>query len=288
LVGAWPLQPMGPEAYGSFCGRIHGYMEKAIHEAKVHTSWTNPSYVYDQAVQDFVAAALDRTAPNAFLDDFIPFQERLAQYGLFTALSQLLLKITAPGIPDFYQGTELWDFSLVDPDNRRPVDYESRRAMLAALQQAREEHPQDRAQWVYGLSQHAKDGRLKLFAMMTTLEHRRLQGDLYERGDYLPLETGGTKKQHLCAFARVHDDQAVVTVVPRFLATLTGDATHAPLGDSTWEDSWIAVPPWPTLASFRHVLTGEVFAAESLHGRRVLQAGKVFRHCPIALLERMP
>lgn len=287
LLGAWPLQPMEADAYRIFCSRMQRYMEKAIHEAKVHTSWINPSFVYDQAVQDFVAATLDRTAPNAFLEDFLPFQERLAHYGLFGALSQLLVKMTAPGIPDFYQGTELWDFSLVDPDNRRPVDYGIRSVMLNDLRRAMEAPETSRAEWVRALAEDAQDGRLKLFTIMATLEYRRLHAALYERGDYLPLETGGTKKQHLCAFARVHEDGAVMTVVPRFLATLMSQATHPPLGPPTWEDTWVAVPPWPTLARFRHVLTGEVFGAESVQGRRVLQAAKIFQYCPIGLLERI-
>jgi (1->4)-alpha-D-glucan 1-alpha-D-glucosylmutase len=122
---------------------------------------------------------------------------------------------------------------------------------------------------------------------MATLEYRRLHAALFERGDYLPLETGGTKKQHLCAFARVHEEEAVVTVVPRFLATLMPQSIHSPLGSSIWEDSWVAVPPWPTLATYRHVLTGEVLAVESVQGRRVLQAAKIFQHCPTGLLERL-
>ncbi|MBD0315655.1 MAG: malto-oligosyltrehalose synthase [Nitrospiraceae bacterium] len=286
LVGAWPLQPMDEEAYRVFCGRIQRYMEKAIHEAKVNTSWVNPSFVYDQAMQDFVGAALDRTAPNAFLEDFLPFQVRLAHCGLFGALSQLLLKMTAPGIPDFYQGTELWDFSLVDPDNRRPVDYKTRHLMLNDLRRAMDTPETVRPEWVHALANEARDGRLKLFTMMATLEYRRVHTALFERGDYVPLETGGAQKQHLCAFARVHETEAVVTVVPRFLYTLMPEATHPPLGSSTWEDSWVAVPPWPTLATFQHVLTGEVVASESVQGRRVLQASKIFEHCPLGLLER--
>jgi (1->4)-alpha-D-glucan 1-alpha-D-glucosylmutase len=287
LVGAWPLEPMGDEAYRAFCGRIHRYMEKAIHEAKMHTSWVNPSYVYDQAMQDFVAAALDRSRPNPFLDDFLPFQQRLALDGLFTGLSQLLIKMTAPGVPDFYQGTELWDFSLVDPDNRRPVDYGVRKAMLQDLQRAMEEQGMPRGEWVQRLADEARDGRLKLLTIMITLHYRRMQSALFERGDYLPLESGGAKKQHLCAFGRVHEESAVMTVVPRFLATLKAEAARPPLGAETWEDSWVAVPPWPTLATFRHVLTGEVLVAESVQGRRVLPAAKIFQHCPVALLERL-
>ncbi len=123
LIGAWPLEAMGDDAYQEFCGRIQRYMQKAVHEAKAHTSWVNPSPAYDQSVQNFVEAVMERTPSNRFLEDFLPFQERVARYGLYNSLGQLLLKITAPGVPDFYQGTELWSFHLVDPDNRCPVDY---------------------------------------------------------------------------------------------------------------------------------------------------------------------
>ncbi|HZS11212.1 MAG TPA: malto-oligosyltrehalose synthase, partial [Nitrospirales bacterium] len=130
LIGAWPLS--GPEglsdaAYREFTDRIQAYISKALHEAKIHTSWVEPNQAYDLAVQKFIEAVLDRTRPNPFLDSLRSFQETVAQYGMWTSLAQVLVKLTAPGVPDLYQGTELWDFSLVDPDNRRPVDYSVRR-----------------------------------------------------------------------------------------------------------------------------------------------------------------
>jgi len=286
LIGAWPLDSLGDEEYRTFCGRIQRYMEKAIREAKVHTSWVNPNQTYDQAVQEFVQGALDRSSTNPFLEDFLPFQERIAHYGLFTGLAQLLLKMTASGVPDFYQGTELWSLVLVDPDNRGPVDYGLRAHLLDDLRHMMEAQNTERAQWVHGLSEQARDGRMKLYTTMAGLAFRKAHAALFQHGDYLPLECGGRKKQHLCAFARVHDQEAAVIVVPRLLATLTQDTKSPPLGP-VWEDSWIAVPPWPTLGSYRHVLTGEVLATESLNGRRVLPLNQVFQHCPLGLLERL-
>src|SRR5262249_21195241 len=129
LIGVWPDHDFrdGGETYSTFRARIAGYMLKAIREAKVHTSWINPNEDYDTAVQSFVRRLLEDTVENPFLQDFRAFQKRVAFYGRFNALSQVLLKILSPGVPDIYQGTELWDLSLVDPDNRRPVDYELRR-----------------------------------------------------------------------------------------------------------------------------------------------------------------
>src|SRR5262249_44150303 len=135
LLGTWPLEPCNGADYQEFVGRIQAYMDKAVHEAKVHSSWINPDSAHDDAVRSFVADVLNPEKSREFLDDFQRFQQRISHYGLFNSLSQTLLKITMPGVPDLYQGTELWDFSLVDPDNRRPVDYERRRTMLRELRQ---------------------------------------------------------------------------------------------------------------------------------------------------------
>ena len=287
LVGAWPLEAMGDEAYREFCDRIQRYLQKAVHEAKAHTSWINPSPAYDHSVQTFVEAALQRTASNRFLEDFLPFQERVARYGLYNSLSQLVLKIAAPGVPDFYQGTELWSFHLVDPDNRGPVDYAVRSAIAEELRATMQRLGPDRAEFVRGLFEQAHDGRVKIYTIMAGLEHRRLHPELFHEGEYLQLECGGSRKQHICAFARLYQHQALVAVVPRLVATLNPDSKHPPMGSSVWEDSWIAAPPWPTLGEFRNILTGEIMTAESLNGRRVLPLARVLKHAAVALLERI-
>ena len=287
LVGAWPLEAMGDEAYQEFCGRIQRYMQKAVHEAKAHTSWINPSPAYDHSVQTFIEGALERSPSNRFLEDFLPFQERIARYGLYNSLSQLVLKIAAPGVPDFYQGTELWSFHLVDPDNRGPVDYRIRSEMAEELRATLSRLGPDRAEFARGLFEQAHDARVKMYTIMAGLEHRRLHPDLFQQGEYLQLECGGSKKQHICAFARLYQHQALVTVVPRLVATLNPDSKHAPMGSSVWEDSWITAPPWPTLGEFRHLLTGEIITAESLNGRRVLPLARVLSRAPVALLERI-
>ncbi len=123
LLGAWPLKPMDDAGHAEFLGRIHIYMEKALREAKVNTSWINPNTEYEAAFHSFLDAILDRTSGKPFLDHFAPFQSRIARAGIYNSLSQTLIKTAAPGLPDFYQGTEVWNFSLADPDNRRPVDY---------------------------------------------------------------------------------------------------------------------------------------------------------------------
>jgi (1->4)-alpha-D-glucan 1-alpha-D-glucosylmutase len=287
LIGVWPLEAMGDDAYQEFRGRMQRYMQKAVHEAKAHTSWINPSPAYDQAMEAFVDAVLERTPANRFLQDFLPFQERVARYGLYNSLGQLLLKMTAPGIPDLYQGTELWSFHLVDPDNRGPVDYRLRSALLEELRTAWNRLGPDRAEFARDLFEQAYDGRVKMYTIMAALDYRRLHPELFQQGEYLPLECGGSKKQHICAFARIFEHEALVTIVPRLVATLNPDSKHPPIGPSVWEDGWIVMPPWPTLSEFRHLLTGEIISAESMNGRRVLSLAKILNHVPIALLERI-
>jgi (1->4)-alpha-D-glucan 1-alpha-D-glucosylmutase len=287
LVGAWPLEAMADDAYKEFSERIQRYMQKAVHEAKAHTSWINPNPAYDHSVQTFVEGVLARTSSNRFLEDFLPFQERVARYGLYNSLSQLALKISAPGVPDFYQGTELWSFHLVDPDNRGPVDYRIRSEMAEELRSTLNRLGPDRAEFVRGLFEQVHDARVKMYTIMVGLEYRRLHPGLFQQGEYLPLECGGSKKQHVCAFARLYQHEALVVVVPRLVATLHPDGKHPPMGPSVWEDTWIAAPPWPTLGEFRHLLTGEIMSAESLNGRRVLPLARVLNHAPVALLDRL-
>ncbi len=195
LIGAWPFQAQDDDEYKNFSDRIQAYMAKALKEAKLHTSWVNPNHAYDQAVRDFIERILVRASPNPFLADFLPFQREIAQYGVYNSLSQVLLKIAAPGIPDFYQGTELWDFSLVDPDNRRPVDYVKRADLLADFQSVRG-GGSDQRQFVQELLATVSDGRIKLYMTMVGLHYRRAHASLFLSGEYVPLKVEGGKKQH--------------------------------------------------------------------------------------------
>jgi (1->4)-alpha-D-glucan 1-alpha-D-glucosylmutase len=215
LVGAWPFEARAGTAR-EFRDRIAAYMIKALREAKVHTSWLSPEERYERAVTRFVESILDRRPGNAFLQSFIPFQARIAALGIYNSLAQLLVKMTAPGVPDFYQGTELWDLTLVDPDNRRPVDYRARAALLRELS-ARERTPDA----VEDLFEHRADGRLKLFVIARALEARAQLRNVYERGDYTPLKTAGTRSDCVFAFARRYEDTVALTCVPRLVASLT-------------------------------------------------------------------
>ncbi len=287
LVGSWPLAPMDDSQYRTYVDRIQNYMTKAMKEAKVHTTWVNPNQPYDEAVRLFIEAILDRSKPNAFVEDFLPFQEQIAQYGLVNSLAQVLLKITAPGIPDFYQGTELWDFSLVDPDNRRPVDYTLRRQLLESLQRACAEAGEDRRPLTRELVAQRADGRIKLYVTMSALHVRRSHAAIFQQGDYVPLESQGSKRDHLCLFARLHGEQAFVVVVPRLVAGVQPDATRPPVSADVWGDTWMTVPSWRPGSTYRNLFTGETLVTVTQEDRQALPINQVLGEFPVALLEKL-
>jgi (1->4)-alpha-D-glucan 1-alpha-D-glucosylmutase len=243
LVGMWPLDPAEEAAVPD---RLRAYLEKASREAKTHTSWLEPNADYENALKDFATAILEH---EPFMTPFRQFQKRIAFHGFLNSLSQIVLKATAPGVPDFYQGTELWDFSLVDPDNRRPVDYQTRAAMLHTVPPI----PQMLENW--------PNGQIKLFITARTLATRARHRQTFESGSYIPLPT--TPK--CIAFMRGKD---ILVAVPR-LTTQLGAAL--PFGDG-WGDVQLEVG-----GGWRNVFTGEV----------VQEARQLFAALPVAVLERV-
>ena len=284
LLGAWPSTPMDQPQYEEFKQRIEQYMIKAIREAKVHTGWINPRQDYEDGVKTFVQAILDRSVSNPFLDEFLPFQAFVARCGMDNSLAQLLVKLTAPGIPDCYQGTELWEFSLVDPDNRRPVDFEHRAAILQDCQKSAGQDDVNRLALVRRLLESWEDGRIKLYLLQTGLRHRREHAALYLDGDYVPLECDGVREANICAFARLHQEQAIVTVIPRLTAeAIQSDSAGAV---DTWQDTRLTVPSWKPGSLYMNLLTGQRLETVTEEGRQVLPINEVLRDCPVALLER--
>jgi (1->4)-alpha-D-glucan 1-alpha-D-glucosylmutase len=272
LVGAWPIS----------VERLQGYLLKAIHEAKVETSWINPAARYDEAILSFAAAVLDPARSAQFLVDFTRFQTRVAAFGALNSLAQLLIKVTAPGVPDFYQGTELWDLSLVDPDNRRPVDWALRRRLLEDL--AKEiEGTQDLAGLARNLLETRENGRVKLYLTRQTLAFRRARTALFERGEYRPLEAQGSLAEHVCAFARVADGEVALTVVPLHLAKRRID--DPPLGSAYWQNTWLPIPD-DLGARFDNVLTGETVEVAAATEGRGIALGRVLASFPVALMVR--
>jgi (1->4)-alpha-D-glucan 1-alpha-D-glucosylmutase len=272
---------------------MQAYMEKATHEAKVHTSWINPNLEYDTAVRDFVAALLDEHPKNRFLAEFVRFHEQVVNWGLYSALAQTLLKLTSPGVPDLYQGQESWDFSLVDPDNRRPVDSRRHREMLLQIQKDLAQGDSSLLTLARELAHNPRDGRLKLFLTWRTLQFRRRHAALFQSGDYVPLEAQGTRARHVCAFARCStsvgesERPMAIIVVPRWIAQLTPlppDALVAPppMEDAVWEDTRLAVGPWAS-SPLKNLFTGEIYSADE----SLLWVGKVLSNFPVALLSNV-
>jgi len=257
-------------------------MLKAVREAKMHTSWINPNDEYEQALSSFIDALFASPDKNAFLNDFMPLQTRIARYGMFNSLSQILIKFTSPGVPDIYQGNELWDFSLVDPDNRRPVDYVRRIQMLRELAAM---FPADNARQAAParcLLDSMEDGRIKLYVTWKTLALRARHAELFERGGYTPLVTAGAQADHVCAFARMHEDRTLVTVAPRLFFRLTGGEDQLPLGSEVWSTTRLLLPK--TATRYRDVLTGRCLTAEQVDGQFSLPLAIVLAELPIALL----
>jgi (1->4)-alpha-D-glucan 1-alpha-D-glucosylmutase len=306
LVGAWPLENVGreepnaprPTPHASraedFCQRIQAYMEKAMHEAKVHTSWINPNPAFDEAIRQFVAAILDEERGRRFLADFRDFQRRVDHYGLFNGLSQVLWKLASPGVPDVYQGTELWDFSLVDPDNRRPVDYAHRRQLLAELR-ARETRSGDGAQLpglCRELTEQRADGRIKMYLLARTLHCRRQHPGLFTEGKYLPAQATPDRDENVCAFVRRRagrasgDRQAAevaLAAAPRLLTRLVAPGA-LPLGPDAWGDSFLFLPTGSPGLRWQNVFTGEVLTTRERDGQSGLELAQLFAHFPAALL----
>ena len=250
------------------------FIIKAIREAKIHTAWLRPDSEYEEACADFVEKILDNSSSNDFLEKLIPFAEQVAYYGMFNSLSQTLLKITSPGIPDFYQGTEFWELSLVDPDNRRPVDFEKRRQSLQYIKEQGENNLQGLLE---ELLAHKQDGRIKLFLIAQALKARKEHLELFERGDYLPLAVEGEKKDSVVAFARQYGEKMALVVTPRFFTQLIG-LQENPLGEKVWQDTQIILPP-VTTGVWKDALSNNSFKLE-----RTLNLSEVLSSFPVALL----
>lgn len=269
LVGAWPASE---DELPAFAERISAYLVKAAREAKQHSGWRAPDADYERALVDFAAGALGDG--ERFLPDFLPFQRRIAHHGARNSLAQVLLKATAPGVPDLYQGSELWDLSLVDPDNRRPVDFERRRSVLASLPRA----------VLTDLCSSWPDGRIKAYVTQRALRARRSRPALFREGRHERLAVAGPLQRRICAFARVRGAEWAITAVPRLLAVpleIDGPADHRTVAipRELWADTRVLLPR-DAPRRWRDELTDrDVEAADG-----ALLAEDLFSELPVALL----
>jgi len=287
LAGAWPLEPMDEAGFPHFKKRISDYMVKAVREAKVNTSWISPNLPYEENLLKFIGAILSHSQNALFLNEMETFLKRVSYLGMFNSLSQTLLKITCPGNPDFYQGAELWDFNLVDPDNRRPVDFGIRKEKLEALKERIASSTGDLSGLTRGLLQDWKDGSVKLYLIFRALNYRRQNHSIFSEGSYIPVIGEGDLKDHLCAFARQREDQTVLVVVPRFLARLIQGSEEMPLGRQVWGDMRIILPAEIKGNRFRDIFTGGVLERTEKDGQEGLALHEILAHFPVALLEKV-
>lgn len=287
LVGCWPAEfdaegELDQTAIADLRERMSTYMIKAVREAKTQSSWINPNEEYENALLSLIGRSLDVSRPNPFLADFRAFHRTIAAAGALNGLAQMVIKLTAPGVPDTYQGCELWDFSLVDPDNRRPVDFEDRMGRLSRLGDA---YAQQREQLAPALLRDWPDGTVKLFVVWRLLAMRRALPELFRRGLYTAVEVDDDLADHVCAFLRSNEDSQVLTIAPRLAARLFARTGDWPLGEAAWGNTALTLPaeaadgPWENVFTGRRVDGG---AGEQLLLREVLA------DFPVAVLVQPP
>jgi (1->4)-alpha-D-glucan 1-alpha-D-glucosylmutase len=237
LIGTWPLTSLTDAESADYQDRIKSYMIKAIREAKQYSSWLNPNEDYEQAVGQFVRRCLDASVNPLFLRDFTEFERRIRKPGLYNALAQAVLHLTSPGVPDIYQGNELWQFTLVDPDNRRPVDFNKNKQLLTEMEAMLAKPGLERPQFIGSLLENMEDGRIKLFVIMQCLYFRGQYAALFRDGEYLKINVHGTGADQLLAFARKDQNNLAIIVVPRLMTHLLNQSL-----DDVWADTWLELP----------------------------------------------
>ena len=278
LIGMWPFDA---EERAAASQKLQAYAIKATREAKVHTRWTLPNLPHEDALKSFIAEILDSRRDNAFLRDFTAFHNRIAYCAMINGLSQTLLKIISPGIPDFYQGSELWDFRLVDPDNRQSVDFTRRKVALARMQQGEE------AQLICvadGLAKSWRDGRIKLYLIWKALNYRRRRGKLFSQGDFSLAMASGIRQENASGYCRRKEEEWLLVAFPKWLAN-AGATENSPSQPQFWGDTHLLLPATaPT--SWQNVFTGEeLLASKTPSGQPYLRLTELFQYFPVAMLE---
>ena len=263
LLGTYPFEE---NELVDFPDRIKDYILKAVREAKVYTAWLRPDEEYEQAFLNFIDRILENTD---FQQQLRPWQQKIAEYGIYNSLSQVLIKNTAPGVPDLYQGAELWELSLVDPDNRRPVDYQKRREFL---QDIKNQSSQNILQLIKELIATKENGKIKLFLTHQLLTARKKYSELFQNGDYQEIEVTGEHQDSIIAFSRNYGDKTIVAIAPRFLTGIIKPG-QLPLGMQVWSDTSLKL----TDKDWHNLIDGQTIAGETA-------VGKILQNFPVALL----
>jgi (1->4)-alpha-D-glucan 1-alpha-D-glucosylmutase len=280
MLGAWPLDE---KELGKFEERLAAFAVKAAREAKVHSNWISPNPGHEASLRSFVEAILDTSEENRFLTEFLQFQKEIAFYGAINSLAQVVLKIASPGVPDFYQGTELWNLRLVDPDNRQPVDF-ARRAEL--LNELKEREPDGASALQRELLEHWQDGRIKLYVTWKALNFRCTHPDLFSTGEYIPLTASSSRNENVCTFARRAGERWAIAAVPRLVARLAEPGAF-PLGKSAWGNASIELPK-DAPAQWKNEITSQELRVSLLGQKKKLALRLIFDSVPVALLAGVP
>jgi len=271
LIGALPFRE---NEYKAFKRRIKKYFIKAVREAKVHTNWIEPNEEYESACAQFIDKLLIFHQTDEFWQDFTTFQKKVAAYAVYNSLSQVLIKMTAPGTADFYQGSELWDLNLVDPDNRRQVDFKGRAKLLAEIKNTANQTNTD---FFAELLKRAENGRIKMFLIYKVLSARKRHRQIFEHGDYLPLTITGPQKEHVIAFARKSGKRMAIAIATRFLSSMVSP-TQLPVGNEIWKDTSIILSN-SACNSWLHAIT-----EEEVKNSNKIPVGRILNKFPVALL----
>jgi (1->4)-alpha-D-glucan 1-alpha-D-glucosylmutase len=293
LLGTWPVAPpsqaddtqllkaLNEGIFNAYRERIEEYMVKASREAKRRTSWANVNEEYENALRQFIRLSLETREGNPFPTEIGELARRLARFGYLNSLSQTLCKLTAPGMPDIYQGNEIWDWSLVDPDNRRPVDFALRKRLLDEVKGWPAENLSDE---LGAALESIEDGRVKLHVIWSALQLRAAHEKLFNEGNYIPLKVSGERATHLLAYARKRGDEVAIITIPRLYLRLLGEKHRMPHGPDVWGDTRIELPKKVPGATFRNAMNGRTVEVQATGEERVLSAAAVFCDFPLALL----
>ncbi len=285
MLGSFPVEKGYEEKLEAYGKRMEAYVIKAVREAKVNSSWITPNQEYEETVVSFLKKILNPHESREFLEDFVPFSRRIAHFGMLNGLSQTLLKLTVPGVPDIYQGNELFRYCLVDPDNRRAVDFHHRRRVLEEVHGIVETPEGDRRELAAKTMENMESGLAKLLVTFQALHLRKQRTPLFQKGSYEPLEARGAKSGHLCTFARRHENHALIVVAPRLWVTLGGGFDHmAPRLGSVWEDTEMLLPHGFEAQNLINVFTGERVEGQRAGEENVLKAASLLDVFPVALL----
>jgi (1->4)-alpha-D-glucan 1-alpha-D-glucosylmutase len=281
LIGSYPLGEITKEEMEHYFNRIWGYIQKAIREAKTFTNWINPFLEYENACKTFLEVILKNN--HKFMKEFLPFQKKISRYGSYNSLSQIILKIGMPGVTDIYQGNELWDFSLVDPDNRRPVDFNTRKAFIKEIKEI-EMNNSIMKKKLENWFKNYEDGKIKLYLIYKGLNLRKTYDDLFLSKSYYPITSHGNYKDNIISFARSYYNKSVIFIASRFFTEISDEKNGHPYLGNKWNETRIEIPEDIKSETFMDIFTGENISIKKDKTSRFIYLKEVFSILPFSIL----